>query len=121
MKHGNGDRELLGRLAGKPYAQVDQELSTLANMADAPVAKLGEDWSFISQGEAWYLLAPYLASSDIETFRTIAIEILSRNSPQFDLPLQERYLAPIRGRGSSLQRQIAGGNNPNIGIDGHST
>ena len=93
-----GDRELLGRLAGKPYAQVDQELLTLANLADAPVAKLGENWSFISREEAWYLLAQYLTSSDIEMFRTIATEVLGRKSPQFDLPSQERYLAPIRGK-----------------------
>ena len=94
----DGDRELLERLAGKPYTQVDQELSKLANMADAPVAKLGEDWSYISRAEAWYMLAPYLASSDIEIFRAIAIEVLGRNSPQFDLPPNERYLAPIRGK-----------------------
>ena len=93
----DGDRDLLARLTGKPYTQVDQELSTLANMADAPVAKLGEDWSFISRAEAWYLLAPHLASSDIEKFRAIAIETLRLHSPQFDLPSQERYLAPIRG------------------------
>ena len=92
-----GDRELVARLADKPYTKVDQELTVLANIADAPVVKIGARWSFISREEAWYLLAPFLTSSNVDLFTSMSIEVLRRKSPKFDLPPQERYLATFKG------------------------
>ena len=105
----SGDQKLLTKLAGKPYGEVDQELSELTNMPDAPVAKMGGHWSFISREEAWYLLAPFLTARNVGTFRSLAVEVLRRKSPQFDLPPQERYLAQFKGKVLPFSDTLLGG------------
>ena len=92
-----GDKDIVADISGKPYEEIEQELTILATMADAPLGKFGNHWSFKCREESWYLLAPFLAVSEVRRFRDLAIKVLSNRSPQFDLPLQERYLAPVRG------------------------
>ena len=93
-----GDKEVVARLAGKPYEEVERELTPLLNIADAPLTKIGQKWRYVSHEEAWHLLAPYLTSSDAGRFEKIATEILSQNSPAFDLPVEERFMASVRGK-----------------------
>ena len=43
------------------------------------------------------LLSPRLTSSLIAQFKDLAIEVLGQVSPEFDLSVDERHLAPVRG------------------------
>ncbi len=60
--------------------------------------KIGHRWRFVSQEEAWHILAPYLTSTDAAQFEELAVDILSRKSPAFDLPVSERWLANDKGK-----------------------
>lgn len=93
-----GDKEIVAKLAGKPYQEVEQELAPLLNIADAPLTKIGARWRYVSHEEAWHILAPYLTLTDIERFEELAVEILSRKHPKLDLPIEERWYASIKGK-----------------------
>ena len=93
-----GDREAVARLTGKSYEEVERELAPLLNIADSPLSKIGLKWRYVSHEEAWHLLAPQLTSSDAERFEEIATEILSQKSPAFDLPVEERFMAGVKGK-----------------------
>ena len=93
-----GDKEIVAKLAGKPYQEVEQELAPLLNIADAPLTKIGARWRYVSHEEAWHMLAPHLAPTDIQRFEELAVEILIRKHPKFDLPVGERWYASIKGK-----------------------
>ncbi len=93
-----GDKEAVARLAGKPYEEVERELTPLLNTADSPLTKIGQRWRYVSHEEAWHILAPYLTSSDASNFQELAVETFSQESPKFDLPVEERFMAPIKGK-----------------------
>ncbi len=93
-----GDKEIVAEIAGKSYQEVEQELTPLLNISDAPLTKIGERWRYVSHEEAWHILAPYLTSTDVERFEEIAVRILSRKHPKFDLPTDERWYASIKGK-----------------------
>ena len=93
-----GDKALIERLTGKSYEEVAHDLTSLAQVPDAPVVKVGTRWRFVSQEDAWHLLAPRLTSSDITHFRELAIDVLRQVSPKFDLPVEERYLANVKNK-----------------------
>ena len=93
-----GDKEIVANIAGKPYQEVEQALIPLLNIADAPLIKIGERWRYVSHEEAWHILAPYLTSTDVARLEELASGILSRKHPKFDLPIEERWYASIKGK-----------------------
>ena len=93
-----GDKEIVARIAGKSYQEVEQDLTPLLNIADAPLTKIGIRWRYISHEEAWHILAPYLTATDIQRFEELTVEILSRKHPKFELPIGERWYANIKGK-----------------------
>ena len=93
-----GDKEIVAKIAGKPYQEVEQDLTPLLNIADAPLTKIGERWRYVSHEEAWHILAPYLTATDVVQFEELAVEILSRKHPKFDLPTEEHWYASIKGK-----------------------
>ena len=94
----DGDKEIVANIAGKPYQEVEQALTPLLNIADAPLIKIGERWRYVSHEEAWHILAPYLTSTDVARLEELASGILSRKHPKFDLPIEERWYAGIKGK-----------------------
>ncbi len=92
-----GDKKIIERIVGRPYRDVAQELAGLAQRPDSPVVKVGDKWRFVSQEEAWHLLAPRLTGDDLDRFKETASNVLGTVSPAFELPIEERYMASIKG------------------------
>ena len=92
------DKELIAKLVGQPYEAIETDVANLSNIPDSPLMRSGNRWAFVSQEEAWQLLAPRLTASIVERFRMIALEVLGTTSPMFELPVEERYLANIKGK-----------------------
>lgn len=92
------DKEIVETVVGKPYSEVAREIAALAQEPDSPVVKVGNRWRFVSHEEAWHLLAPRLTSIDIEQFKQISITVLGEVSPMFELPVDERYMAWLKGK-----------------------
>ena len=92
-----GDREIISRIGGRPYDEIIGALVVLAQLPDAPLRRAGRNWRLTSHEESWELVAPFLTSPDVERFRAVATEVLSQRSPAFDLPVDERFMAGIKG------------------------
>ena len=98
----NGDSEadkaIVAEVVGKPYEEVERDLTGLMSVADSPVTKVGSRWRFNSHEEAWHLLAPRLTSSDVQRFERVANDVLGEVSPEFELPIKQRYMANVCGK-----------------------
>ena len=73
--------------------------TALAQTEDSPLTKVGSRWRFLSHEEAWHLLAPRLTVDDVERFTEEAVRILGTESSEYELPVEQRHLAGIQGKG----------------------
>jgi hypothetical protein len=93
-----GDREVLSKLARKPYEEVNDTLARAANESDPPIRRVGDVWLLASKEDSWALIGRYLTREDLENFETVVLEVLGQPDPSFDLPVDERYMANVLGK-----------------------
>jgi hypothetical protein len=93
-----GDREAVAALAGRPYGMYVQDLERWERQSDSPVRRVGDTWYVASREDAWALVGRYITPADIERFHQVVLETLGAIDPQFDLPVEERPMAAIRGQ-----------------------
>ena len=93
------DKETVVKITGRPYEEVVRESAALAQNEDSPLTKIGSRWRFLSHEEAWHLLAPRLTAVDVERFTEEAVRVLGAESTAYELPVEERHLAGIHGKG----------------------
>ena len=98
--HGDheGDKAIVAEIVGQPYEEVERDLTGLMSVPDSPLTKVGNLWRLTSHEEAWHLLAPRLTSSDVERFERVATSVFGAVSPEFELPVEKRYMANVYGR-----------------------
>ena len=92
------DKELIAKVVGQPYQAIEIDVANLSIIPDSPLMRAGNRWTFVSQEEAWQLLAPRLTVTVVQRFREVATEVLGAIAPMFELPAEERYLASIKGK-----------------------
>ncbi len=93
------DRELLARLAGGSYTALSESLTRWANEPDPPVRRVGDIWVLASREDAWPLLARFLTGDDLRRFEAATLAALGEVDPRHALPMAERRLAGLLGRG----------------------
>lgn len=93
-----GDREVIAKLARKPYEEVNDRLARAANEPDPPVRRVGDVWLLASKEDSWALIGRYLTREDLENFESVVLDVLGQPDPGFDLPVDERYMANILGK-----------------------
>ena len=93
-----GDKNVIESLVGRPFEEIELDITAVAAIPDPPIAKFGQRWRFASHEEAWHFLSPRLTSSLLAQFKDIAIKVLGQVSPEFVLSVGERHLAPIQGK-----------------------
>jgi len=91
------DRAILTRLGNTPYDNLITELAPFVGTFDSPLRKVGTAWKVASPQDAWFLLARYLTSGDIERFEAAILDVLGSADPRFNMDPDERWLAPTRG------------------------
>jgi hypothetical protein len=89
------DREALAKIARASYETVNDSLVRWSNEPDPPLRRVGNTWLVSSKEDSWSLLARYFARQDLENFENVALEILSKVDPQFELPPDDRWKAGI--------------------------
>ncbi len=94
----DGDREALERLAGMSYAALQAGLTALASTEDPPVRLVGSVWTATSQLDALRSARPILTATRWDSFAAVAGEVLEERGPAWDLPVQERWLANVKGK-----------------------
>jgi hypothetical protein len=92
------DKEVVARLAGRPYEQVERDLRHLSQMDDAPVLEIGEVWKAKSSLELLDLFGDRITHGELDRFFEIARDVLQASDPQVELPDEQRYAAQIYGK-----------------------
>jgi transcriptional regulator with XRE-family HTH domain len=92
------DRKAIEQLSGEKYESIEARLSRWATVPDSPFRKAGSTWKVASPRDAWFLLAPYINSGDLDRFATVADQVLGSPDPRFHMKSDERWLAAARGQ-----------------------
>lgn len=99
-----GDREVIAKLARKPYEEFNDTLAQAANLPDPPVRRVGDVWLLASKEDSWALLGKFLTREDLKNFEGVVLDVLGQHDPSFDLPVDDRYMANILGKTGSPVR-----------------
>ena len=105
------DKAAMEIVLGKTYGEWIEIVRPETLRSDTPLIQRNENWKIISRGEAWSALGPRLCNEDLDCFQKAAVAVLGERDPKFDLPVEERFAASIRGKvlqySSSLRKGIA--------------
>jgi hypothetical protein len=71
-----------------------------------------------NRSELWNSIGSHLLDQDLETFKSVAIRVLSERDPAFDLPVRERYAASIHGKISAFSQELRQGISEGLAILG---
>ena len=93
-----GDRNVLSALCAAPWEDVESATTTLLTCPDAPLRRHGDTFRFRSAKDAWVLLGHRLTDSVVEEYVRICKEYLAAPNPAYDLPVDERMYANLRGQ-----------------------
>lgn len=93
-----GDRRVVGNLVGADYGVLREGLSALTALEDPFLAAIGSSWGLVSPYDAWLLLGAHIQPGDLHAFQGAVGAVLGSVNPAFELPEEERWLAPIHGK-----------------------
>jgi hypothetical protein len=92
------DREIVTRVSGRSYEDVERDLRHLARLDDAPALEIGEVWKAKSSLELLDLFGDRITRDELDRFFEIAGQILRAPDPELELPDEQRYAAQIYGK-----------------------
>lgn len=92
------DKEVIGRIAGRPYEDLERDLRALERLDDSPVLHIGLVWKAKSALELLSLFGDRITDAEIDRFFDEAQSILSAPDPQLELDKDKRYAAGIYGK-----------------------
>lgn len=91
------DHEVIAELVRRDYREIRQTLAEWSGPGN-PLERRGATWDWKAWEFAWTRLAPALHRDDIDRYLKIAREVLGAADPALELPPEDRWLAPIRGK-----------------------
>ncbi|OPY50674.1 MAG: hypothetical protein A4E49_02632 [Methanosaeta sp. PtaU1.Bin112] len=103
------DQETISHLAGCEYPALREILIPWNQKPDPPIRLVDHTWMVAAREDAWLLLARYLTDDVLERFEAIALEVLGEKDPQYELPVNERWLANIHGKTPIHSVHLRGG------------
>ena len=92
------DRQVVARLANRPYEDIEGDLRRLAKLDDAPLLFIGSVWKAKSPLELLGLFGDRITRQQLDRFFAIAMEMLGAPDPQLELQEEERWKAQIHGK-----------------------
>ena len=105
------DRAVLSTLARCDYEVFSDSVSQWVGTSDPPLRRVGDVFELVSREDSWFQLVRYVRREDLDRFRQVVLDVLGVHDPQFDLPLEERWLAGIHGQvpahSSGLRKGLA--------------
>lgn len=83
------DRVVIENLAGASYSELESEFQRLESCPDPMIFSAAGKWRLLSKEEAWFVLGDLVASSDLEAFRNVAVQVLLDDDPRFEMDIGE--------------------------------
>ena len=112
------DREILSRLARRPYEEVADTLVPWSRGSDPLVRRKDDAWYLVSARDAWELLRSYIRHDDLERFEEAAATVLGSVHPEFELPPEQRWMAGALGYSPKYSGLLRGGVAKSLAIMG---
>jgi hypothetical protein len=107
----SGDRQVISTLSRAPYEEARDRFLRWTLEADPPLRRRNNAFYLVSRADAWALLARFLTRDDLERFEAVAESVLGTLDPQYDLPVDKRWMSGIlaepRTHSPLLRRGIA--------------
>ena len=91
------DKRVLESLSGLTYDDLARELTAILQEPDSPLRKIGGAWKIASPRDAWFRLAGFITSTDLEKFAGLTADVLGSADPRFNLEPDERWRADLSG------------------------
>lgn len=110
------DREIVSVLLGIGYDDWLRKAREILHLPGSPLSVKNGVWKVSNRLELWILLASRLLDKDIDTFKNLALTVLSEPDPAFALPANERYMANVRGKVLSHSASIRKGISEGLAI-----
>lgn len=100
------DTELVAKLAGTSYLEIQNHLVSWTKKADPPVRKVGSTWYIIDKGDVWNLIHEYITQAHLDAFSQLVSEVLTSIPPRYSLPSDEWYRANLLGYESPYSKTL---------------
>jgi len=92
-----GDRAVLERLSGEKYDILVGRFTRWLSVPDSPIRKVDSTWKLTSPRDAWFRLAHYISTADLDRFASVAVEVIGSADPRFEIEADKRWYASIDG------------------------
>jgi hypothetical protein len=94
----DNDKKVLRELCDAKDHAIEYEINILLRQtSDPPLREQAYSQKWRSAADAWRLLAPWFTESILKRFQQTCTKVLARSSAKYNLPPEERFLAPLRG------------------------
>jgi hypothetical protein len=107
------DIDTITQLLGLSYESWLQKAREILCHPDSPLSLKNGIWRIVNRTELWNLLGSHILDQNLDSFGSIAVDILKEPDPAFQLPTEERITASIQGKvlkhSSVLRKGIAEG------------
>ncbi|MFQ5757833.1 MAG: hypothetical protein ACE5H7_17295, partial [Acidiferrobacterales bacterium] len=92
------DRDVVSRLSGRPYEEIERDLRYLSKLDDTPVLLIGDIWKAKSPLELLHLFGDRITSDELNRFFELARQILLAPDPVLELPEKDRFAGQLYGK-----------------------
>jgi transcriptional regulator with XRE-family HTH domain len=93
-----GDQEVIESITSKKYEEVHSLVLNWLEKPDSPFSHVAGRLSFVSREESWQLLSRFITAEQLSRFRKKATEVLGQADPKLELPVEERWIANLKGK-----------------------
>ncbi|WIW88095.1 hypothetical protein K3M67_14200 [Sphingobium sp. V4] len=93
-----GDAEIVARIAGRSYDDLEADLLALERLDDSPLLHIGSVWKAKSALELLAIFGERLTPAQLDRYFTELEAILSTPDPELELAEEDRFAAAIHGK-----------------------
>ena len=97
-ENSEADLEIIHQLIAGDYTTWIGRLREFLQLPDSPLTLKNGRWNVKDRKALWATLGARLFDNNFDTFKQLAITVLTERDPQFDLPADERFAASIHGK-----------------------
>jgi hypothetical protein len=105
----DADLEVVHQLANEDFGHWIVKIREILQQPESPIALKNGRWRVIERETLWQALGARLFDDNLDRLRQCAVSVLTECDPQFDLPVEERYLASIHGKVLKYSPQLRQG------------
>ena len=97
-ENSQSDRDVITQFLDISYNEWLNKAREILHFSDSSLSLKNGIWKVIDRAKLWSQLGSRVLDQDLERFKSLALSILKKPNPAFELPAEERYAASIHGK-----------------------